>query len=356
MRVLQIVADGRPGGGTTHVLQVLRGLRDSFSMGLVTQRDSYLFNETVALDLPVFGVDFFRGRLDVRVPFELRRIVREIEPDLTHAHGGRAAFFYSLVSGKAPYVYTVHGYHFVHKGTIMRRLALSAERVACRSAKEVILVSEHDARLAKFHGAIGKRTRTTVIHNGIPLKEAKTQRRGDLYHIGFIGRLEPQKDPILFLQVMERLPEYTAAIVGDGSMSGEVRSEVERCGLSGRVEMLGMLTHRETLDLLPSLGAVVMTSRWEGLPILPLEAMRASVPVVAPDVYGLGEVIEDGESGLLVDGRSPDDLARAARWVLEDASLRERVVCGGRERVRSAFSEDGMLARIREVYQRVVTP
>lgn len=324
-------------------------------MGLVTQRGSYLFNEALALHLPVFGVEFFRGRLDVRVPFELHRVVREFEPDLTHAHGGRAAFFYSLALARTPYVYTVHGYHFFHKGTIMRRLALSAERIACRSAKEVILVSEHDARLAKFHSAIGERPRKTVIHNGIPLRDAAMQRRGDLYHLGFAGRLEPQKDPILFLQVMERLPEYTAAIVGDGSMHGEVRSGLERRGLSGRVKMLGRLTHRETLDLLPSLGAVVMTSRWEGLPILTLEAMRAGVPVVAPDVGGLGEVIEDGESGLLVDARSPDDIARAARRVLEDASLRNRLARGGRERVCSAFSEDGMLAGIREVYRRAVT-
>lgn len=94
------------------------------------------------------------------------------------------------------------------------------------------------------------------------------------------------------------------------------------------------------------------TSRWEGMPILPLEAMWTGVPVVATKIGALDEVIEDGKRGLLVDGRSPDDLAQVVRRVIGDPALYERIVRNRRDRVRSIFSEDRMLAEIREIYRR----
>lgn len=356
MRVLEVVADGNPGGGTTHVLQILRGLQQNCSMGLVTQRDSYLSNETRSLGIPTFGVDFFRSRLDLRVPFRLRRIVREFGAQVVHVHGGRAGYFYSLAPVKVPFIYSVHGYHFLHKSSPMRRLALSAERLAARRAQRVIFESEYDSRVARTYGILRNSTKSTIIPNSIPLSEVPTSQSEQPRHIGFVSRLEYQKDPILFLEVLEQLPGYTATIAGGGALEKEVGEELQRRGLSGSVEMLGTLTHAETLSVLPGLGVVVMTSRWEGLPNLPLEAMWTGVPVVATDVGALREIIVDEESGLLVDSRSPDDIARAVRRVTEDTALRERLVKNARDRVRSMFSEERMLAEIREIYRRVAEP
>lgn len=353
MRILQVVADGNPGGGTTHVVQILEGLRGDHSLGLVTQRDSYLARRAETLDVPVFGLDFFRSQLDPRAPLGLRRVFREFRPRLVHVHGGRAAFFAALASPDAPMVYSVHGYHFLHKSPPVRRLALSAERLAARRAQRVVFESEHDTRVARIYSILRGPAQSTIVPNSIPLSEIPVPRLNQPNHIGFIGRLEYQKDPILFLDILERLPGYTATIAGGGALEKEVGDELRRRGLSGSVEMLGMLTHSETLRVLPSLRVVVMTSRWEGLPYLPLEAMWTGVPVVATNVGALGEIIENGESGLLVDGRSPNELARAVRRVTEDAELRERIIRNGRDRVRSKFSEERMLASIREIYRRV---
>jgi glycosyltransferase involved in cell wall biosynthesis len=352
IRVLQIVADGSPGGGTTHVLQILRGLRGKCSFGLVTQRDSYMLDEARSLGIPSFGVDFFRSRLDPQVPLSLHRIAGEYGAQVVHLHGGRAAFFYALAFAGAPAVYTVHGYHFLPKKPILRWLALRAERLATRRARSLIFVSFHDARVAKDHGILRASTQSNVIHNGIPLREVKSPSSSSIRNIGFIGRLEIQKDPLLFLDVVECLPGYLVTIVGGGALEDEVRRQIRRRRLSG-VRMLGALPHRDTLEVLSTLGVVVITSRWEGMPILPLEAMWAGVPVVATNVGALDEVIKDGRSGLLVDSRFPDDLAQAVRRVTSDPALRERIVREGRDRVRSRFSEERMLSRIFEVYRRV---
>jgi glycosyltransferase involved in cell wall biosynthesis len=351
IRVLQIVADGSPGGGTTHVLQILRGLRNRCSFGLVTQRDSYMLDEARSLGIPSFGVDFFHSRLDPRVPLNLRRIAGEYGARVVHLHGGRAAFFYALAFAGAPAVYTVHGYHFLPKQPVLRWFALRAERLATRRARSLIFVSFYDARVARAHGILRASTQSEVIHNSILLSETKTPSAASIKNIGFIGRLETQKDPLLFLDVLERLPGYSATIVGGGALESEMKAQIRRRSLSG-VRMLGALSHRDTLEVLPKLGAVVMTSRWEGMPMLPMEAMWAGVPVVAANVGALDEIIEHEKSGLLVDSRSPEDFVRALERLAEDTELRERIVKSARERIRSHFSEKRMLADIWTLYQR----
>jgi L-malate glycosyltransferase len=153
---------------------------------------------------------------------------------------------------------------------------------------------------------------------------------------------------------LERLPDYSATIVGSGALEDEVRAEIKCRGLS-RVRMLGMLSYNEALEELAKLHAVVMTSRWEGLPHLPLEAMWCGVPVVATNVGGLGEVIESGRTGLLVDGRSASDLARAVKQLTEDPGSRELIIGNARGRVRDLFSGERMLSELRELYRQVAT-
>ncbi len=161
--------------------------------------------------------------------------------------------------------------------------------------------------------------------------------------IVFVGRLPYQKAPFLFLDILEPLPEYTATIVGDGELQDKVKTEIKRRGLT-RVQTLGTLPHSETLQILSSLSTVVLTSRWEGWPILLLEAMWTAVPVVAPNVGSLNEIIEDGKSGLLVGARSAPVFAETIIRLNDDLGLRERFIEEARSGVQPLFSEERMLS------------
>ena len=353
LKVLQVIADGSPGGGTTHVLQILRGLSSQCYFGLITQKDSYLLNEARALGIPCAGANFFGSRLDARVPFKLRRLVREFEPKVVHVHGNRAGFFYAPATTMVPTVYHVHGYHFVHRPPLSRWLAVNAERLAAFSARCIIWECDHDARVARTEKLLTDLKKGVVIKNSIPLQKIPRAKPTETKRIGFVGRLEHQKDPFLFLDVVERLPGgYSATIVGGGMLEDKVKAEIRRRNLS-QVQVLGSLSHLEMLQALSRLSVVVMTSRWEGLPYLPLEAMWSGVPVVATNVGALSEIIENRKSGLLVDNRSAHGLARAVVRLTEDLAFREHVVKEGRNRVREMFSEERMLRKIFEVYRQV---
>ncbi len=130
MHILHCVADGHPGGGTAIVLSLCDNFRRrGHDISLVTQPGSYAFNEASRIGITVYGLNFFRSRIDPMTIIQLRRILKNGDPDILHAHGARAGLPSSLMGPReCPWLYSVHGYHFVYKHGPARRLARSAER------------------------------------------------------------------------------------------------------------------------------------------------------------------------------------------------------------------------------------
>jgi glycosyltransferase involved in cell wall biosynthesis len=350
MRVLQIVADGNPGGGTTHVLQILRGLRSTHSMGLITQSQSYLFHQAKELDIPSYGLHFFPSRVNLAVSFRLNKIYSEWKPDLIHVHGGRAGMFHTITGTTVPTVYAVHGFHFVHKPIGIRWLATFIEGVIISRANRIIFESEYDANLARARKILPENQHTAIIPNSIQLRNIQEYHTTPAKHVGFLSRLEYQKDPFLFLDALEHLPDYTATMAGGGSLESAVKQEITRRDLAKRVRQVGTLSHQESLEILSTFDVLVLTSRWEGLPNVVLEAMCAGVPVVAINVGALSEIIEHKKNGLLIDERSGQALAWAVRAAVENHELRTEMINQARQHVRDRFSEENMLSEIQKIY------
>jgi len=350
MKVLQIVADGSPGGGTTHVLQILSGLSASYEMGLISQPGSYLLEQADHLISSTGRADLFSLG---SIPASLKSVqgtINLFQPDLIHVHGSRAAYFLSLLRTSIPKVYTVHGYHFLMQNIIRKLFQTNLERIAANRHDFIILVSQYDLSIAKNYSFLLPSTPVKVIHNGIPIKDYQRGQPSSGEKVGFIGRMEYPKDPHLFLDVISELPEHEALMIGDGSKTESILREIDREPFDN-LEFLGRMSHEDVLEYLPQLAVLVMTSRWEGLPIIALEAMRAGVPVVAINVGGLSEIIESGESGILVDSRDPGIIAAHVRMVLENESLRKRLASEGYKRIREQFSEERMLNEIKLVYE-----
>ena len=173
--------------------------------------------------------------------------------------------------------------------------------------------------------------------------------------IGSVGRLEPVKDQLTlvraFTELCRRRPQDTRlrlVLVGDGSLRKELESLVEQGGigeqvwLAGSVENVPQLLHAMDVFVLPSLA--------EGISNTILEAMASALPVVATRVGGNEELVEEGETGLLVARADPGAMAGALLSYIEDDTLRARHGAAARRRVEKHFSLHGMVNRYLEVY------
>ena len=351
MRLLQVAADGANGGGTTHVLQLLRCLSAKHEVAVATESNSYLLQQAKQLGIKTYDYDFMKSRFSGKAVSALSRAEEDFRPDITHCHGGRAAFFASFSRSQVRRIYTVHGYHFERKPFLPRIFGKWAEQRNAARSDVVLFVSKYDQSLAARQRLVASTKRQHVIYNGIPDPQVASEPNGNSDGpIGFVGRLVEQKHPELFLETLKRVPDVRAEIVGDGELKAALLEKIEAEGLSDRVHLHGGLPHREALSTMARFSTLVMPSRWEGLPILLLEAMALRVPIVATRVGGIPELIEHEKTGFLAN-ESAQELAEFVSRVRNNPAERLAIVEAAKERVSSVFSEKAMVSSILEVYE-----
>ena len=203
-----------------------------------------------------------------------------------------------------------------------------------------------------------------VIHNGVdPDDYAADLARGRQLRSGwgvgdeevllaFVGRLDYQKNVAVFLAAAGRLRRagkgVRGVIAGDGPERPLVEEFLRRDDASRWAVWLGFTD--DVAGVLSAADVLVLPSRWEGFGLAAAEAMAAGLPVVATRVPGLTEVIEDGESGLLVDSEDLDGLAAAVARLVDDPATRARLGLAGRRRVGERFSIAANVAAHERLY------
>jgi glycosyltransferase involved in cell wall biosynthesis len=156
----------------------------------------------------------------------------------------------------------------------------------------------------------GERPRLRARH-GLP---------GDGRLVLFVGRLEKIKDPYLLLEVFRRLlgrcPEARLVVVGCGLLESGLKAKSAALGLADRILWMGPRTPPEVADLMGAADVLLLTSAFEAMPVVVLEALACGLPVVSPDLGELRRMVKDEAAGLLTTSRDPEELAAATAAVL----------------------------------------
>jgi glycosyltransferase involved in cell wall biosynthesis len=168
-----------------------------------------------------------------------------------------------------------------------------------------------------------------------------------------VGNILVHKGLFRLLEAMSEVAgdPWHVAVLGTGPDEARCRRLVAERGISGRVTFLGAGSSASVEQLVAAADLLVLPSEIEGLPYTVLEAMACARPVVAGNVYGLPEVVEDGVTGLLVDARSVPAIAGAVSSLLADPDLRARMGRAGRERFERLFTLERQVSRMEEIYR-----
>ena len=323
---------------------------DRWAMTLVTgpelSPEGDLFEEARRRGVPVLTVPSLRRPIrplaDAKAVVELVRLFRRERPDIVHTHSSKAGLVGRLaarIAGVPVVVHTVHGWSF-HEGMSppARAVAVALERLAARWTWPLVVVCEVDAEIGVAAG-IGHPAQYTVIRSAVDvgrLRRAAGSRASARAALGIpegvpvagtVTRLCRQKDPETLLRAArlaaELRPDTRFVVVGDGPLRPQVERLLDELELRDHVTLLG---RRSDVDaLLPGFDAFVLSSRWEGLPRVVVEAMAVGVPVVSTDVGGIAEAVEDQVSGLLVPPGDSVSLANALVRALAEPGLGARL-------------------------------
>jgi glycosyltransferase involved in cell wall biosynthesis/peptidoglycan/xylan/chitin deacetylase (PgdA/CDA1 family) len=298
----------------------------------------------------------------------LYRALRKHKIDVVHSHGllvnilSRVA---SYLARKTVSISTAHIPLNLKSGkqtqNIFEKLMvpyyLILDNVTSLLNQKVLAVSHAVKRDLLEQGVNPKRV--VVVQNGIDTNrlwsngpKLRSELNGGGPIVGTITRLSPQKDIPTFLEmariVVEEVPETKFIIVGDGEKRNELQSLAQRSGLGDHVRFLGY--RKDALNLLKSFDIFGLSSLWEGLPIVILEAMAMGKPVVATAVDGVVEVVQHGKTGLLTEPRRPDLLAGSVIELIKNPGRSEEMGERGRERVEDYFSIDRVINTVEQIY------
>lgn len=332
--------------GQGHDISILSG-----SLGDLTK---YLENAGIK----IFHVPSLRRSIhpyyDVLALFQLSKLFLKIKPDIVACHSSKAGLLGRLAAKICGFksIFTAHGWAFT-EGVPERtaKIYRTLERLAAKITTHIITVSEYDRNLALKY-KVAPPEQITVIHNGVPDVEYPVRVNAPLdrpMKLLMVARFGGQKDHKLLLSALKNCRDlhWTLDLVGRGDPQ-EFRTYCAENNMSDRVTFLG---ERDNVsDLLKDIDVFMLISRWEGLPISILEAMRASVPVIASDVGGVRESVVDGKTGYLVPRGDVKSLELALRRIIKDPDNAFRMGMAGHELYKTSFLFDTMVKSTLQIY------
>jgi glycosyltransferase involved in cell wall biosynthesis len=342
-------------GSENHLLLLLPDLRArGHDVRLVMLHEGEPGAEELAVRLERGGVPVERLRMRLPLdPLAFARVARSIRrrrPDVVHTHLVHADF-HGLPAGRlarAPLlVSTKHGFNPFRGG----RGFAAADRAVARLVDVHVAISHGLARyLAESEGF--DEDAFEIVHYGIVPGPPPTDPPAEP-RLAVVGRLIPIKAHDVLLaaltRVREELPEATLEIAGEGPLDAELRATVTRLGLRDAVSFLGRVA--PAAPVFERSAVVVVPSRGEGFGMVALEAMERGRAVVASDVGGLPEIVEDGVTGIVVPPDEPEVLAAALLGLLRDPARAAAMGAAGRDRALAAFSQGGCTDRMEELYR-----
>jgi glycosyltransferase involved in cell wall biosynthesis len=367
IRVLQTIRQGKIGGGESHVLDLVKYLdKELFEPVVLSFTDGPMINSLAKLGIPAYVI-YTERAFDLGVWKQVKQFLRKQQIDLVHVHGTRANtnVLWAARSLGLPVIYTIHGWSF-HDSlpSWSRKARILAEKFITSRTRLNITVSasNHETGVRTFG-----HFESTVVKNGVNLEkfdrfanypDVKAAYGIPAHHlvIGYIVRITEQKDPLGMLRAFAKVSatnkDVTLLMVGEGDLKASAVQLATELGITKRVVFDNF--RQDVPAVLQAVDIYCLPSLWEGFPIGVLEAMAMGKAVIASDVDGTREAVEDGVSGLLVPAKDETALVSALSRLLQDRALRSRLQENAARQVKANFDVRDMTHKIETVYQQML--
>ena len=304
------------GGAQSHVYEIMAGMKQyGYEAVLLVGKRGWLTEKADELGIRTYVIENMVREIslmkDLRAIYEIRNILLQERPSLVHCHSSKAGIVGRIAARlcNIPSVFTAHGWAFtdgVQPGK--RFLYRNIENLVGYITDKIICVSEYDLDLGRNY-LPDHADKMTAIHNCIPdvapnlVRDWEKAEKHDSLKCIVVARFTPPKKNIEILHIVRDLlnagKNIKVTFVGDGSDFNKATRVADELQLGESVVFLGART--DVAELLPNFDVFLLLSNWEGFPISIIEAMRAGLPVVASDVGGVEEAVQNGVNGYLVD-------------------------------------------------------
>jgi sugar transferase (PEP-CTERM/EpsH1 system associated) len=342
-----------------------------FSHAIVCLTESTSFRQRIRRpDVEVYALGKRSGK-DLLAYWRLFRLLRRLRPDIVHTRNLATldCQFVAALAGVPGRVHGEHGWDVYDLHGTNRRYRIM-RRMVGRIAHRFVTMSRHlEQWLVKDVGIDAQQV--TQLYSGVDAGKFSPRSGGRAamlpdnfaddgsFIIGTAGRLDPVKDPLNLVRGFAALAggdtsaraRARLVYIGDGALRAQLEAEATRLGVREACWFAG--SRDDVAQLLRAFDLFVLPSLNEGISNTILEAMASGLPVVATQVGGNAELVEEGVTGSLCAPASPEALADAMRPYLADPALGTRQGAAARARVMQRFSMERMVQQYTDIYSQV---
>ncbi len=357
MKIQYIITLPDIGGAQSHLLELIDTLKKEHKIQLIVGKHGWLTDRLAEMNITYIVEPSLAREInpcnDFKAIYRLTKHIRSFQPDIVHCHSSKAGIVGRVAAQLAhvPVVFTAHGWAFTEGVPEKKRNVFAfIERLMFRYTNKVICVSDYDSQLARkafnYHGA-----KLLTIHNGIKDTEYIKKQYGS-HGVVMVSRFAVPKDQLTLVKAVKNLCNRKIAVrcvlIGDGPNLEMVKKYVKANVLDSAVTFAGVRTDIE--ELLIQSDIFCLISNYEGLPISIIEAMRAGLPIIASDVGGVHELVENDYNGYLVEKSNPEDLENKLLLLLNNSHKIREMGLNSRKKYKQEFSSGQMLKKIEAVY------
>jgi len=385
MHICHVITKPEIGGAQRSTLNLVSNLpKDKYEIAVITSPQGVLRREFQNLKNAKLYLSPFLTRpinpiVDILALIHIYIIYRGNRFKIIHTHSSKAgilgrwaALLYNKtqcwwrVEGKGCILlHTVHGWPFNnYQPALIKRLYIFLEKITARFTTKIICVSKKDIETGLKY-RIAPEGKFVLIKYGIPLYEFKNQgcnkeeKKRELGInnndpvIGMVSCLKPQKSPLDYIKacvdIYAKMPGVNFLLIGDGILKKKCRLELSKSQLNGRFIFTGW--RKDIADILDVIDIVVLTSKWEGLPITIIEALAKGKPIVATDAGGVRELVKDGITGYVTRPGEYRDITDRVLAMLKDRDLVFKMSQEAAKSIDDSFDNKSMACNMDKLYR-----
>ena len=364
--VCHVVSGDLWAGAEVMCYNLLKGLKEytDLSLAAIVLNEGKLASSFRELGIPIAVLP----ETDVPIKYiykEVKRFIDSLGIQIVHSHRYKENILSFLATRNRKGMIRIATQHGMpepvkekeRKPLRFRTISWLDAHVLCNHFNRIVVVSKDIGWLLEEKFRFPKEN-ITVIHNGVEIPPVyyNNKREDDHFVIGSAGRLFPVKDYPLMVEVARetthQIPNVRFELAGEGPEQKSLEDLIEKYGLQESFRIRGFLP--DLSEFYRGLDLYINTSRHEGLPMSILEAMAHGIPVVATDVGGVREIVNDGIEGFLVQDRNPVNISEKCIRFIKNKNILKRASTAARKKIEEQYSVSRMAQAYHELYMNCV--
>lgn len=354
MNILHISRTMGQGGAEKVVYQICKESNENYKMFVASTGGVHVetLKDSGVKHFVIPDIDQKNPLLIIKTFFILNKIIKQEKIDIIHSHHRMAAFYsriLCLFHHKIKRIYTAHNVFF--NKVLFTNFSLKGSKIVAvgngvkQNLLEVFHIKSKDINV--IYNSVSK-PKNVVMPTDDFIKNKKER-----IFIGTIGRLNEQKGMDVFIsaiaQAVNENGNIYGVIIGDGELKDRLICQAQQLKIQDHILFLGY--RADVLELIPVMDFIVLASRWEGFPLTPIETFMMGRTIVASNISGNNEIIQDGKNGLLFQKDNVEDLVKKMLKLICDKDLKKQLEKNALKSYHDFYSYDICIKKYMNLYK-----